>query len=79
MLMGIGFPLEGNPPVGSIAVLQTDQPEIVFAQVQEIKENNQQFRLLPEMNFFMIDEYRIFLIFGVPDEDEGKKRNAADF
>lgn len=77
--MGIGFPFKGNPSVGSIAVLQPDQPEIVFGQVKDIEENDEQFRLLPEMNFFMIDEYRIFLIFGIPDEDERKKRNAADF
>lgn len=79
VFIGIGFPFKRNPEVGMVRIFQPDQPIVVLDQITDIKENNQHFHLLPQVDFFVIDQYVIFLIFGVPNEDKRKKSNAVNF
>jgi len=78
-LVGIGFPFERNPEIGLVRIFQSHQPIVVLDNVEEVKENNQHLHLLPQMDFFVIHQYVIFLIFGVPNEDKREKSNAVNF
>jgi hypothetical protein len=79
VLIGIRFPFKRNPQVGPVRIFQFIQPIIIFDHIEDIKENNQHLRLLLQVDFFVINQYVIFLIFGIPNEDKWEKSNAADF
>ena len=75
----VGFSFKGDSFVGKITVFKFEKPVVIFDDIKNIKENNEHFELLSQMNFFVIDKYFIFLIFGFPNEDKGKKSNAVNF
>lgn len=77
--IGIGFPFEGNSHIGLISIFQPEKPIIIFNNIENIKKYDQHLHLLPQMDFFVIDKCIIFLIFGFPNEDKGKKSNAVNF
>lgn len=77
--MGIGFSFKRDSFISQKTVFQLEKPIIVFDNIKNVKENNEHFELLSQMDFFVIDKYFIFLIFGFPNEDKGKKSNAIDF
>ena len=52
---------------------------IKLCNISDVEENNQQFQLLSYMNFLMVDEHFILLIFRFFDENKRKKRNAIYF
>jgi|APAra7269097138_1048543.scaffolds.fasta_scaffold16091_2 hypothetical protein len=79
VFISISFSFKGNSSVSQIAVFQFEKPIIVFNNVENIEENNEHFQLLLQMDFFVIDQYIIFLIFGFPNEDKGKESNAINF
>jgi hypothetical protein len=79
MFIGVSFPFERNSLVCLITVFQFKNPIIILDYIEDIKENNQQLQLLSQMDFFVIDQYFIFLIFGVPNEDKREKSDAANF
>jgi hypothetical protein len=73
------FPFKGDSFIGKITVFEFEKPVIIFDDIKNIKENNKHFELLSQMDFFVIDKYFIFLIFGFPNEDKGKESNAVNF
>ncbi len=70
--MGISFSFKRNSSVTKIPVFKFEKPVIIFNNIKNIEENDEHFHLLPQMDFFMINQYIIFLIFGFPNEDKGK-------
>jgi len=52
---------------------------IIFGKIGEIKENDQQFQLLSQMDLFMVDQHSILLIFRIFDENKRIQRNAIYF
>mgnify|MGYP006920631360 CR=1 FL=1 len=72
LFISIGFSFKWDSFVGQITVFELEKPVIIFNDVENIEENDKHFQLLPQMDFFVIDQYIIFLIFGFPNEDKGK-------
>ena len=79
IFIGIGFPFKRDSSVSQIAVLKFEEPIIVLNNIEDVKENDEHFQLLTQMDFFVIDQYIIFLIFGFPNEDKGKESDAINF
>ena len=52
---------------------------IIFDYICEVKKDNQQLQLLLQMNFFVVNEHAILLIFRIFDENKRIKRNAIYF
>jgi hypothetical protein len=71
--MGIGFLLKADLPVGLEVTSAFEPTYPILQQVAEVKRNDQQLSLLPEMDVFMIDQYWIFPISSIPDKDKGIK------
>ncbi len=79
MFFGVSFSFKRYSFIRQISVFQFKKPVIIFNNVEEVKKDNKHFQLLAQMNFFVIDKYFIFLIFGFPNEDKGKESNAVNF
>jgi len=79
MFIGVSFSFKGDSFVCLITIFQLENPVIILDYIEDIKENNQHFQLLPQMDFFVVDQYFIFLIFGFPNEDKREKSNAVNF
>lgn len=79
MFIAVGFSFERNSFIGQVTIFQLEKPVIIFDDIENVEEYNKHFQLLSEMDFLMIDKYIIFLIFGFPNEDKGKKSNAVNF
>ncbi len=74
--MAKSFPLEANRKV-SLHMSGTSQPvPHVFYEIPPIKRQHQQLPLLPDMNFFVIDQPGIPLILGVAQQHERIQRNS---
>ncbi len=79
VFVGVSFSFKGDSSISHITVFQFEKPVIIFNNIENIEENNEHFQLLPQMDFFVIDQYIIFLIFGFPNEDKGKECDAINF
>ncbi|MBO9690079.1 MAG: hypothetical protein J7550_00275 [Chryseobacterium sp.] len=75
----VSFSFKRNSSVSQVTIFEFEEPIIVFDNIKDVKENDEHFQLLPQMDFFVIDQYIIFLIFGFPNEDKGKESNAINF
>ena len=51
---------------------ESKQVNQIKQEVQDVEGNNQQFQLLHEMDFFMVDQYRMSLLGRVFKQHKGK-------
>jgi len=76
---GKSFALERDIFIGQETVLQPEVPEIIFDDVPQIKEDDEQLQLLSQMYFFVIDERFIVAVFGPAQQNHRKKCDRRNF
>ena len=75
----VRFPFKRNRTIRLIRISQPEKMIIIFCHISNIKENDQQFQLLSQMDLFVVDENFIPFIFGIFNENKREQRNAVYF
>lgn len=69
-----GFPLKADMSVSLIMIPVLHPPNQVFDDIPEVKRKNPQFKLLPEVNTFVVEQGRAGV--PMPDKNKGEQRHA---
>lgn len=74
--MLIGFFFENDFPVGQIMLMIAKQVNQVIEKIKDVERKNKQFDLLPQMNFFVIDNGLIGFQVGTFKQNERENGHA---
>ena len=71
LFMGIRLAFKTDVLIGPVKVLTDQAPDKPFGKIPDVKENDQHFRLLPQVDAFVIDQGRILHQVFISQNDKG--------
>jgi hypothetical protein len=73
VFLHISLPLKTDTPVPRIKIPVPGTLKHPFQKIKKVKEHQEQFRLLPEVDAFVVDQGVILPEGSIPEDDEGPK------